>query len=344
MTIGPTVQKSVWVSGGDGDDRIINRSGTAILVDKTEQGSIRGVSARNDVAAQAFDLGTITADRTLAKLTIDSPDDTDFYKFRLSEKASLSANITLASLNTADDKFNFQIFTPDDLIQPKAEGTLQVLLAALDPNTDYLLRIVDDKRPTIYDLQFNLDGDSTTIGEVTHFAIAIGGIDAIRRDVLLGGAGDDVLSGGADEDFIFGEDGRDVITGGLDRGASDLLFGGNGDDTCRSYRTSCPSSVAIQRPSSQVKQKQGNSRPVTNSTAVRGRTVFCSWEATRTGVASTCQTSPRSNITQCCTGGNLPVACGISGSSNSRRTLMGRINSNSCSIKLAMSKTLTKAW
>ena len=53
----------------------------------------------------------------------------------------------------------------------------------------------------------------------------------IRRDIILGGKGDDVLSGGSGEDWVLGGDGNDVITGGLDRQASDLLFGEGGDDT-----------------------------------------------------------------------------------------------------------------
>ena len=56
-------------------------------------------------------------------------------------------------------------------------------------------------------------------------------IDAVRKDVILGGIGNDVLSGGPGEDFIFGGAGNDVLTGGLDRQAGDLLFGEEGDDT-----------------------------------------------------------------------------------------------------------------
>lgn len=53
----------------------------------------------------------------------------------------------------------------------------------------------------------------------------------LRRDVILGGSGDDVLAGGPGEDWIFGQSGNDLLTGGLDRQASDLLFGGSGHDT-----------------------------------------------------------------------------------------------------------------
>ena len=51
VTVGPTVQKTVWINGGRGNDRIQILSGNAILVDQTEQfvsdgpapsGTIRG--------------------------------------------------------------------------------------------------------------------------------------------------------------------------------------------------------------------------------------------------------------------------------------------------------------
>ncbi|MFM9066060.1 MAG: hypothetical protein ACKOUR_01830, partial [Planctomycetota bacterium] len=51
VTVGPTVQKTVWVDGGAGDDRIIFRSGNAILSDKTEQ------TARNDFQQDAYSFG-----------------------------------------------------------------------------------------------------------------------------------------------------------------------------------------------------------------------------------------------------------------------------------------------
>ena len=51
-----------------------------------------------------------------------------------------------------------------------------------------------------------------------------------RRDVIIGGKGDDVLQGGPGEDWIFGGDGNDVLTGGGDSQSGDLLFGGAGND------------------------------------------------------------------------------------------------------------------
>ncbi|MEX0330765.1 MAG: LEPR-XLL domain-containing protein, partial [Puniceicoccaceae bacterium] len=55
-------------------------------------------------------------------------------------------------------------------------------------------------------------------------------IEILRRDVLLGGIGNDVLIGGPYEEWIFGGEGNDVLAGGYDKQASDLLWGGPGDD------------------------------------------------------------------------------------------------------------------
>ncbi len=51
-----------------------------------------------------------------------------------------------------------------------------------------------------------------------------------RKDVYLVGPGADTIQGGSGQDWIFGVDGNDLLTGGLDRQASDLIFGEGGDD------------------------------------------------------------------------------------------------------------------
>lgn len=232
------MQKSVWVNAGEGDDRVIDRNGKAILTDKTESVKADGETSgqRNDTATHAFDLGTITSnaggDPTFVQLTIDNPEDVDWYKFRLAAMPTAMATITVASLNTEEDKFTFEIYEdPNDLSSPKANGDFQVSLDGLVTGKDYWLKISDNLRPTIYDIQFNLDGDAKTTNVIKSFETIIDGPGSTRRDVLLGGPGDDVLSGGGGEDWIFGGPGTDVLTGGKDRGASDLLFGGEGNDT-----------------------------------------------------------------------------------------------------------------
>ncbi len=96
VTVGPTVQKSVWVDGGAGDDRIEILSGNAILVDKTERSGGAGFKGRNDLPAQAYPLlssvdGTLQAlDGTAINsdgiefngLTMDNASDVDYYSFK----------------------------------------------------------------------------------------------------------------------------------------------------------------------------------------------------------------------------------------------------------------------
>ena len=230
VTIGPTVQKSVWVDGGSGDDTIIDRTGKAILVDKTEQGKVNGFVTRNDTPAGAFDVGALSSDKTFTQLTIDNPSDADWYKFRLATKAASSrTSIVLADSLSKEDKFTFDLYALTDTQTPFATSSSgSISLVNLLPGVDYYLKVTDNLRPTVYDLQFNIDGDVKTKGDVVNQSI---GLNAVRRDVLMGGAGDDILSGGAGEDWVFGGDGHDVLTGGLDRGAPDLLFGGTGNDT-----------------------------------------------------------------------------------------------------------------
>ena len=90
----------------------------------------------------------------------------------------------------------------------------------------YFLQVTTaEHAPSIYDLSINLTGNATVAYNLgTRFDVNQ------RRDVLIGGEGNDRLQGGPSEDWIFGGAGNDVLTGGLDKQAEDLLFGGPGDD------------------------------------------------------------------------------------------------------------------
>ena len=97
ITVGPTVQKTVWIDAGAGDDRVEIRSGNAILVDKAEKSTApAGLRGRNDLATQAFELlksdnGTLTTFNGHAVvngvgfngLTIDNREDEDWFQFTL---------------------------------------------------------------------------------------------------------------------------------------------------------------------------------------------------------------------------------------------------------------------
>src|SRR5262249_15271369 len=115
---------------------------------------------------------------------------------------------------------------PGNLLDLSGSGSRRYSLASLVPGQTYFLKVRSANQvPTVYDLSFQVPNDTET--RTVDMARSS---DTARRDVILGGPGDDILSGGGGEDWIFGGDGNDVLTGGLDRQASDLLFGGNGDD------------------------------------------------------------------------------------------------------------------
>ncbi|MFT7639152.1 MAG: ELWxxDGT repeat protein, partial [Pirellulaceae bacterium] len=120
ITVGPTVQKTVWVDAGAGDDVVDIRAGHAILVDKAEQ--LAGVSKRNDTPVRAFRLSSEISvandqdqteetpnDRTLLmsestsfeQLSIDNPEDVDWFVFTLAEKHP-AGKIELASGSPVD--------------------------------------------------------------------------------------------------------------------------------------------------------------------------------------------------------------------------------------------------
>ena len=372
ITVGPTVQKTVWIDAGAGDDRVEILAGNAILIDQAED------QRRNDVVDRAFDLvasvqddGTeaLTSSTSFLGLTIDSPNDIDWFRFALA--VTKDASLSLESLSDTDglsfviyeassqgfelpdgtfmapvltqpdridqnevgndtlsdaflledikelqqitglslsdssdvDFFRFeleeeplsstrlivrplslgmelevQLFgTPseenplsdrisneDGVIRVDLEGldrgsywlkvsgeqasrytlfsTLSsqaatVLdlsprgvdsldLSALAPDREYFIEVSSPNLiPSVYTLNFELGSSEPQV-------VNLGAReDFVRRDVILGGVGDDRLSGGPGEDFILGGPGHDVLTGGVDKQASDLLFGNEGDDT-----------------------------------------------------------------------------------------------------------------
>ncbi|MEQ1825946.1 MAG: LamG-like jellyroll fold domain-containing protein, partial [Pirellula sp.] len=330
ITVGPTVQKSVWVDAGTGDDTVEILAGNAILVDKTESAFGSGLRGRNDIPSQAYTLtksvggqfqsfdGTAaTADGLeFNGLTIDSPTDVDWYRFTLATAptassvlqlasgspidglgmeifsgAPLSAAITAASnanpitITTASttglvngqlisisgvagntsangtyfvkvvSSTSFELYTNAALTTgvvgnaaytsggtwtTRLSGVTgtgdsgSISLNGLFANIPYLLRVTTPNIvPTPYSLRFNLTGtsDATNLAAIPKTSLGVRNDVTDRRDIILGGLGDDILRGGAGEDWIIGGDGNDVLIGGDDRGASDLLIGGLGNDT-----------------------------------------------------------------------------------------------------------------
>lgn len=230
VTVGPTVQKTVWVDAGAGDDRVEIRGGNAILVDKAESAAPDGgLAGRNDLASQAYAVPLTSSGIQLDNLTIDNPNDADWFAF------TLAANGTLNVVSESPiDKFTVNVYpasrATDDLVPAiltttaTAGQSIALDLSMLAIGADYLLEVTNNQTPTIYGIEFDFGGTPERIDLGLRS-------DSVRRDVILGGTGNDILQGGAGEDFIFGGAGNDVITGGLDRNASDVIFGGDGDDT-----------------------------------------------------------------------------------------------------------------
>ncbi|WP_182868153.1 PKD domain-containing protein [Rhodopirellula sp. JC639] len=148
----------------------------------------------------------LTRSIRFAGLTIDSPEDRDYYRFAAPQ--SLSPILRVASLS-ADDGIEAQL-----TVEETRDGL-----------THYSVQVSSNSTPTIYELTVDFgDGLEPIVSDLS------AEVQFERQDVIFGGRGDDVLQGGPGEDFVFGGPGNDILSGGNDRGASDLLFGQRGDD------------------------------------------------------------------------------------------------------------------
>ena len=117
ITVGPTVQKSVWIDAGPGDDTVEILAGNAILVDRAESVvSENGLRGRNDIASQAFPLDLPTSPgvgRSYSGLTLDNPTDVDWYRFALAEVPASNSSITVTS-DAPADQFTISVFAASD--------------------------------------------------------------------------------------------------------------------------------------------------------------------------------------------------------------------------------------
>ncbi len=145
---------------------------------------------------------------SFAGLTIDNPDDVDFYSFL----APREATVTVA--------------TPSEGVDDGMQVDVAVTETPWNENlSTYRVEVRSNSIPTIYELHLDFDdGFSPIVSDLS------ASVPFERQDVIFGGPGNDILQGGPGEDFIFGGPGDDILTGGDDRGASDLLFGQAGDD------------------------------------------------------------------------------------------------------------------
>ena len=157
IEVGPTVQKSVWVDAGAGDDYVEIAGGSSILVDLAEVGvaSDTGLRGRNDRSDQAFDLvsslttaiGSLPAGGAFfTGLTIDNPGDVDWFTFELAADTIATDTIEVASAGLVDE-LTLSLFASDNLETPVVEniGSLAFGAGTLTANTEYLLKVESKK-------------------------------------------------------------------------------------------------------------------------------------------------------------------------------------------------------
>ncbi|TWU51857.1 PKD domain-containing protein [Rubripirellula reticaptiva] len=255
--VGPTVQKTVWTGAGAGDDTVEYAGGTAILVDIADADPRNEVFGDADDFSRAYEISDSENGQPsrlretiyFEKLTLDSPTDVDWFTFVSSGMTpSEQLRVVVDSLSD-DDAIEVELYeyVDDDGINELASvGTLETEAAALDPTRPSRTSLVrgnalypDGQRlylrvrstngsPTSYNLGIDFGGD-VALGSA-RVELGSQSNTFLRRDVIVGGAGDDILRGGPGEDWVIGGDGDDIITGGVDGFASDILIGGDGND------------------------------------------------------------------------------------------------------------------
>ncbi len=247
--VGPTVQRTVWVAAGRGDDRVEIQSGKAILTDLADADPRNEVLGDPDDFSAAYDLGRIADSIYFEKLTLDGPDDVDWFTFTTDAmRFAADSRFVIDSIGEQDG-LTFELFeydAGDEANLLLADGTLSDTLASLDLGRRFRTQLsIEDQSfsdgqrfymrvrsnnasPTSYNLGIDLAGESPLGGARQNLGVESDTF--LRRDVIVDGDGDDILRGGPSEDWVIGGDGNDILTGGVDGDAGDILIGGAGDD------------------------------------------------------------------------------------------------------------------
>ncbi|MEZ6120471.1 MAG: calcium-binding protein [Pirellulaceae bacterium] len=187
----------------------------------------------------------------------------NFYTFTLSERGTLGEAIGLRNLDS-DAKFaspenllRIQLLAADGRVLQENESSdadpqTSIDLAGVEPGT-YRIRVDavrrfdqlqgDPSEPVFealasanskYEIYsatgLRVQRDKSVVDARQSVSRSLSAPQTIRRDVILGGDGDDALLGGSGEDWIFGGRGDDRLSGGYDDQAEDLIFGGEGND------------------------------------------------------------------------------------------------------------------
>jgi Ca2+-binding RTX toxin-like protein len=194
---------------------------------------------------QAFDLGTLSAQRVLRDYIGTAIDPVDIYKFTLSQKTNIGGLIagTTESLRVffASDSNGNGVYDSNETIESFSGGANATFSVTLAPGTYFLQTSPRLAATSTYATQYELtlnpvpdfSGNDTLTG--TSGADTLNGFAGDDRltglagnDRLIGGTENDTLLGEAGKDTLLGEAGNDVLEGGK---GNDRLEGGAGNDT-----------------------------------------------------------------------------------------------------------------
>ncbi|WP_406700164.1 SdrD B-like domain-containing protein [Singulisphaera sp. Ch08] len=218
----------------------------------------------NTTQATAYNLPPVSLLGRLGELSLPTAGSANWFQLTLATDAVAGDLLAIHSGNSADAVRLELIDTSGRTLREArtsalADGLLD--LEGLFAGTYWLKitgpsvsRPATTSTPATYPLSYELFAPNTRAtlgsldlaGHVTRDLSTPAGSD--RRDVILGGTGNDSLSGGSGEDWIFGGAGNDVLTGGPDRQAEDLIFGGDGDDIFQVMPDWLPINPATGRP------------------------------------------------------------------------------------------------
>ena len=195
VTVGETVQTTVWADGGAGNDTMIIQPQRSFLPDLTD-----AFGDRNDTAQKAFNLGTISSSLLFDGLTLDSnrPEspDNDFYAFQLSAAPVAGDTIQVTPSSGIGARLKLRILDSNrttELLTASSAGKntqpVSLSLSSLVANRTYYLHIapgtsptgVVDSTPTEYELEFSLakTPDLAEPNETVDSATPLGNIDEV---------------------------------------------------------------------------------------------------------------------------------------------------------------------
>jgi Ca2+-binding RTX toxin-like protein len=162
ITVGETVQKTVWVDAGAGDDTVRIQPALAYLPDATDPVSVTlvgGVPVRgNDDKATAYSFGSVSGSKVFRGLTIDSArtdqPDIDYYRFQLSAAPTAGDVIRVKPLhNPLNLNLSAKLIDGSGVQTSFTNGVLDI--TSLTAGTDYWIRVESiGSIPIDYDMQF----------------------------------------------------------------------------------------------------------------------------------------------------------------------------------------------